>query len=95
MEKTNLGAIGKYFGQHWYLILVSLLPLRIAGNIPYLRNKPNHSKTVQIGKLKERMNDREGATCNSTSWSESGPESVKATRSFSLRPSHKQHPGLE
>lgn len=34
-------------------------------------------------------------TCKSTSWRECGPESKKAAWSFSLRPSHKQHPGFE
>lgn len=49
-----------------------------------------------MGTLKARMNERKrNATCNSTSCRESGPESVKAAWSFSLRPSHKQHPGLE
>lgn len=35
------------------------------------------------------------SACKSTSWRELGPASRKAACSFSLRPSHKQHPGLE
>lgn len=35
------------------------------------------------------------SACKSTSWRESGPASRNAACSFSLRPSHKQHPGFE
>lgn len=35
------------------------------------------------------------STSKSTSWRESGPASRKAACSFSLSPSHRQHPGFE
>ena len=76
---------------YWYAFSHSGL---LVISLTYQKNPTTKIFQVSIFIQVEFESVRWGFTCKTTSWRESWPDSEKAEWSFSLRPSHKQQPGL-